>query len=224
MRILSNLALPVAIVVAAAALAACGGSSPKSGSTVKASSTTTPLQTSTTGSQSASAVQVSTTSCTNSKSAKPASGCVFVLTDGRRFGCPLSFGHGTQTPDSLARAKACHMLRPLAIPASWRPVIAAIARARSCLTGHGLQVTGGPSLGSSRSADTPIGELEIANPAAPPVFVGFYVNPKRALEFERTSLKGAGHAGQLVRHGNVIMLWPLAPSSQQQAIEEACAF
>ncbi len=116
------------------------------------------------------------------------------------------------------------MLRPLAIPASWRPVIAAIAHARSCLTGHGLQVTGGPSLGSQRGADIPIGELEIANTAAPPVFVGFYVNPKRALEFERTSLKGATRTGQVVRHGNVIMLWPLAPSSQQQAIEEACAF
>jgi hypothetical protein len=87
---------------------------------------------------------------------------VFTLTDGRRLGCPPSFARSPQTVYSLEHAAACKRLAPFRIPLSWRWVLASLQWARGCLTGRGLKVLGGPSLGMSNGPDGPIGELDVA--------------------------------------------------------------
>lgn len=117
-----------------------------------------------------SATVVSSTSCSVSGTEKTQNvvhPCVFVLGDGRRLPCPPAYARAVQSADTLEHAKACTRLRPLAIPASWRPVLAALQKAGSCLTRQGWRVSGGPSLGDPyRRAETPIGELQVHNGTA----------------------------------------------------------
>jgi hypothetical protein len=150
---------------------------------------------------------------------------VFVLSDGRRFSCPQAFERTTPSAYTLEHAKACKRLTPLVIPASWRPVFAAIEKARSCLANQGMRVSGGPELGVARtSQETPIGELFIQNGNGP-ILIGFYESGRRAQQFEPTAIQTAKRiGGQLARRGAVIVFWTRAPTSQQRSTTEGCAF
>src|SRR5450631_4415608 len=67
--------------------------------------------------------------------------CELVLLDGRRFRCPLA--SVLASPTQIERSKKCHVL-PRSSPAALPAVLAAIAKARSCLRRAALTVTGGP--------------------------------------------------------------------------------
>jgi hypothetical protein len=202
-----------AVVVVALALAACGGSS------ALRSANASP----------AAPVQVSSASCETSWAKGTGTvvhPCVFTLTDGRRLSCPDSFAHSIQTAYSLEHSRACKPLRPLAIPASWRAVFAAIEKTRLCLTSRGLRVLGGPSLGINNGPDGPIGELDVANGRdAMPTLIGYYRSSRAAQHFEPTARKNVGRLGGVVqRRGEVILVWPHRPTGHQRATVATCAF
>jgi hypothetical protein len=202
-----------AAVVVVVGLGGCGGSARTAGS-VRAS---------------ASSVQVSSTSCETSGTAAgrriDSSSCVYVLSDGRRFRCPLAFSRSPQSVHTLEHAPACRRLSSLVIPVSRRRVFAAIEKVRSCLASRGLRVTGGPSLGAPRySPVAPIGELVVANGNAP-VLIGFYENSRAAQRFEPTAISNIRRVGgQLARRRAVIVLWTRPPAAQLRLATEACAF
>ncbi|HEY6396730.1 MAG TPA: hypothetical protein VIX82_04670, partial [Solirubrobacteraceae bacterium] len=191
-------------LVAGLALAACGGGSPT-------------------------VVQVSSVSCRTSSTA--ATGvvdhpCVFTLTDGTRFGCPESFALGrSQTPARLEHAKACTRLPPVQVPASSRPVFAAVEKARSCLIGLRLRVVGGPVVGlGATTPDTPLGELIVVRDAAP-TFIAFYKTSQAARQAEPMVLQNVRRlGGRAARRGAVTVLWSRPPASARRADVEACAF
>jgi hypothetical protein len=174
-------------------------------------------------------VQVSSTNCQtigvrNGKRVDTAD-CVYVLSDGSRFRCPMASSRSVQSVYSLEHAKACIRLTPIAIPPSWKPVFAAIEKARSCLARRGLRVTGGPSLGAPRhSPETPIGELVVINGNAP-VLIGFYENSRVARQFEPTAIKNVKRVGgQLARHGAEIVIWSRPPKVPLRDATALCAF
>ena len=174
-------------------------------------------------------VQVSSVSCATSYSkatVRPIHPCVFTLTDGRRLGCPPSFARSPQTVYSLEHAAGCRRLAPFRIPLSWRPVLAALERARGCLTGRGLKVLGGPSLGMSSGSGGPIGELDVVRGRnAMPTLIGYYRSAEAARRFEPAALRNARRVRRLVdRIGEVIVFWPHPPIREQRVRTEGCVF
>lgn len=176
--------------------------------------------------------QVSTTSCAQSSSSSSgglSSGgvgsCTFVLSDGRRFRCPLAFGTRRPTPgvSVLEHAKACTRLTALVISAPSRAVFVAIGKTRSCLTKQGLRVIGGPVL-PAQGPNSPEGEL-IVTKATAPTFIAFYTSSRKARQLEPRVIQNAKHlGGQVVRRGAVTVLWTRPPTSQLRNSVETCAF
>ena len=196
-------------------LAACGGSGTKPGS---------PQQPSTVA-----GVQVSSTSCPTSSSRATGTvlhPCVFVLTDGRRFSCPEAFARAPQTAGRLEHAVACKRLRPLAIPAVWRPVFADIQKTRACLTRHGEQVIGGPSLGNGNGPTGPIGELNLPQTGHRlPTLIGYYPSGAAARRVEPGLLPRLRRLGAVAeRRGWAIIVWLHQPTRQERRSLEACVF
>jgi hypothetical protein len=147
--------------------------------------------------------------------------CIFTLTDGRRFECPLRFGTGHPTPASLMRAKACHALSPLRIPAAWKRVFERLYAVQACLTRHGIRVNGGPALGSGDPKRTPLGELDVAS--KPMAIIAFYTSARVARRAEPKILSRIQHTGGSVqRHGAVSVVWTSPPSSQLDSTVTNC--
>ena len=147
--------------------------------------------------------------------------CVLVLSDGTRFRCPQDFAH--MVGATLQLAGTCRRLAPVAVPLSWRVVLAALARTRSCLTDRGLHVSGGPSFGlPSDSPQTPLGELAIEN-GATPTLIGFYASSRVAQQLEPAAIEKVRPFGHVERHDEAIILWTGRPTSQQRMLTEACA-
>ena len=154
----------------------------------------------------------------NGEDARP---CVLVLSDGTRFSCPQDFAR--MVADTLQLAGTCKRLRPIAVPLSWRVVLAALARTRSCLTRQGLHVSGGPSLGlPSDSPQTPLGELAIRN-GVTPTLIGFYSSSRVAQQLEPAAIEKVRSFGHVERHNEAIILWTAHPTSEQRMLTEACA-
>lgn len=172
-------------------------------------------------------VQVSSVSCTSSAGVTGvvAQSCVFTLSDGRRFSCPDALTRTTQTAAGLEHAKACTRLTSLPIPASSRPIFAALERVRSCLTSRGLRVVGGPIIGlGATTPDTPLGELIVVRDRAP-TFIAFYKSSQAARRSEPTLIQNAQRLGGVVaRRGAVAVLWSRPPANDRRAAVEACAF
>lgn len=172
-------------------------------------------------------VQVDSVGCVETSSAPGhvAHGyCIYLLTDGRRFKCPVSFANHPQTPGSLVRSGACHRLRPLPIPAGWKRVFARLDAVQSCLERHGVTANGGPYLEGPRPRKTPIGEL-ILSEARPTAFVGFYTNTRVARRAEPGVIKAVARTGgEVERRGSVTVAWLKPPSPQLRATTQACAF
>jgi hypothetical protein len=116
-------------------------------------------------------------------------------------------------------------LTSIAIPASSRPVFAAIEKARACLIRRGVRVSGGPSPGDPHpDPQTPIGELLIVNGNAQ-IFTGFYKDSRIARQFEPTAIENAKRlGGGAARRGAVMVLWTHSPPSDQRNAAQACAF
>jgi len=133
----------------------------------------------------------------------------------------LRFGDRA-TLSAIQHSKACVALTALVIPARSRALFATIAKTRSCLSGRGLRVTGGPVFPAqgSNSAD---GEL-IVGDAGGGALIAFYDDVRKAQRLEprvRQNAKRLG--GQLKRRGAVIVLWA-HPSSPLSRSVEPCAF
>jgi hypothetical protein len=191
-----------AVVVAAGGLAGCAGSN--SGATRPA----------------AAHAQIRCNGIPTSGSATDARPCVLVLSDGTRFRCPQDFAH--MVGDTLQLAGTCRRLAPVAVPLSWRVVLAALARMRSCLTSRGLRVAGGPSLGlPSNSPQTPLGELSIEN-GATPTLIEFYASSPVAQQLEPSAIEKVKPFGHVERHDEAIILWTGRPTSAQRMLTEAC--
>jgi hypothetical protein len=157
----------------------------------------------------------------NSGSTTDARPCVLVLSDGTRFRCPQDFAH--MVGDTLQLAGTCRRLAPVAIPLSWRVVLAALARTRSCLTSRGLRVAGGPSLGlPSNSPQTPLGELSIENGTAP-TLIEFYASSPVAQQLEPSAIDKVKPFGLVARHDEAIILWTGRPTTERRMLTEACA-
>jgi hypothetical protein len=173
-------------------------------------------------------VQLDSTECVESGSSGSAlrGHCTFVLTDGRRFECPVRFSQHLQTPASLERAKACHPLTPIRIPASWQPVLRRLDRVEACLDRDGLTVRGGPFFNANPKR-VPIGELVLlgAKPPALSAFIAFYTSARvarRAVPAIRKRLEGT--AGSLRRDGSVTVIWATPPAAAMTATTYGCAF
>ena len=150
--------------------------------------------------------------------------CVFVLGDGSRFSCPPTFARTLQSADTLEHARACTRLRSLAIPAPWQPVVVQIRKVATCLSGAGLQVSGGPSLGvAHRDPSSPVGELTVQNSNSP-ILVGFYLSARVAEQSELAVIHSAGSNERVERRGNVIVLWASSSPGRQRGPFERCAF
>ena len=192
-----------AVVVAAGGLAGCGGSAARESSRGPS------------GGHAACDGIPTTPSTTDGRP------CVLVLSDGRRFRCPQDFAR--LVADTLQLAGTCRHLSPVAVPLSWRIVLAALARTRSCLTRRGLHVSGGPSLGlPSDSPQTPLGELAIRN-GATPTLIGFYASSRVAQRLEPAAIEKVKSFGHVERHNEAIILWTGRATIEQRMLTEACA-
>ncbi len=151
--------------------------------------------------------------------------CSFVLSDGQQFRCRQAFEGQTPTARVLEHTKGCVRLPSLKLSPVERRMIAALDKARSCLTAKGIRALGAPVLppnppGSS-SAD---GEIVVGRSAADVVFMAFYTNTARAQQLEASLMRNAHRLkGQVERHGAVTVLWVHPPSGVRAAVR-ACAF
>jgi len=168
-------------------------------------------------------IQVDSVYCNGSGGAGQAAhgSCIFVLTDGRRFECPLRFGNAQQTLASLERAPACRRLTPLRIPAAWKAVLRRLYAVQACLKHHGIRTNGGPALTRSEPKRTPIGELDLAT--KPMAIIGFYTSAQVARRAEpRVQTRVAQSGGSVERHGAVSVVWISPPSSGLDATVSGC--
>jgi hypothetical protein len=174
----------------------------------------------------ASRVEIDSIGCIETSApGHPAHGsCTYVLTDGRRFKCPLRFSNHRQTPASLQRARACRRLSSIKIPASWRRVFARLYAVQACLTRHHITANGGPTLDALSPRRTPIGEL-ITSTTRPTAFIAFYTTARVAKRAETGVRKNARQfGGRVERRGAVTIVWTQPPSASLGTTTEACAF
>jgi hypothetical protein len=112
----------------------------------------------------------------------------------------------------------------LVIPSAVRAVIAAIAKARTCLTARGLRAIGGPVLPATPGSSSPDGELIVGN-AASGTFIAFYTDAGKAQRLEAGVVRSASRVGGRVeRHGAVTVVWIRPPATEVRKVVEACAF
>jgi hypothetical protein len=150
--------------------------------------------------------------------------CVLTLSDGERFRCPTAFPGSTPTALQLEHSKACVRLSSLRIPAPVRAVIAAITKARSCLTSKGVRALGGPVLPANAPSSTAAdGEL-IVQHAGGEGFIAFYTDASTARRLEPGVLRNAIlHNFQVERHGPVTIIWVRTPTDGLREAVQACA-
>ena len=154
--------------------------------------------------------------------------CVFVLPGGRRFNCNMaSLQTSAPTASQLESSRACLPLHPVSTPTASAGVISAIAKARACLTRHGLLVTGGPVPPEGHGPGGPEGELVLA-----PALIAFYANAQIARRAEPEILRNTHeilrntHAfdGEIDRRGAVTVLWIARPANGVRSIVQRCVF
>lgn len=151
--------------------------------------------------------------------------CSFVLSDGQQFRCRQAFEGQTPKARVLEHTKGCARSPSLKLSPAERGMIAALAKARRCLTAKGIGALGAPVLppnppGSS-SAD---GEIVVGRSATHVVFIAFYTSTARAEQLEASLMRNAhGLNGQVERHGAVSVVW-IHPAGGVRAAVRACAF
>lgn len=183
------------------------------------------LSASASGSTPAPRVQVDSVYCNGSGVRGQAThgSCTYLLTDGRRFLCPLSFSNRPQTPASLTRATACRPLSPIRIPASWKPALKRLDRVEACLTHHGVRARGGPALTNSDPTRGPIGELDAET--KPAALIAFYTSVTVARGAEARVISAVRRVGgSAQRRGAVTIAWMGSPSAQIAGAVDSCAF
>ncbi len=174
--------------------------------------------------QATSYAQAVNTSCntlgTNGKLEKTS--CVFVLADGRRFGCPPRFAHAVQTASSLERSTSCRTIAPLHLSAAVRRVAAAIESAQACLTSHKVRTIGNALLPPPASPNSPDGEV-IAGYLPNGALIAFYRNIEKAERLEPAVLRNARRLhGQVERTGAVTIFWSRPPTATLRHTVQAC--
>jgi hypothetical protein len=143
---------------------------------------------------------------------------VFVLSDERRFRCPLSFQRGPNSASLIERSRACVQLARLVLPAALRAAAARIVTARACLTKHGLAVTGGLVLPAPGGPDTTVGELDTAD-----ALIAFYREGAQAARLEPQVAKNMTVLGGVVaRDGAENVAWLAPPAESLRHIVAAC--
>ena len=151
--------------------------------------------------------------------------CSFVLSDGQQFRCRQAFEGQTLTARVLVHTKGCVRLRSLVLSPAVRRMIAALDKARTCLTAKGLRALGGPVLPAvSRDSSSADGELVVGRSAAHAVFIAFYTDAARAQRLQASLMRdGRRLKGQVQRRGAVTVLWIHPPSGIRAAVQ-TCAF
>jgi hypothetical protein len=145
------------------------------------------------------------------------SACTFVLSDGRRYGCPARFARGPAQVSVIEHAKACRPLARLVISASLRSVGARMGRVRTCLVAHGLTVGGGLVL-PSQGHGAPAGELDTAA-----ALIAFYANLGQASRAEPAVVRNTKRAGgEAERAGLSNIAWFAPPQRQTGDIVRSC--
>lgn len=171
---------------------------------------------------SVSCATAATSSTRGSTTAKSSGSCTFLLSDGQRFRCPLRFQRGPTSVSLIEHSKACVQLARLVIPAALRAVAARIGSARTCLTAHGLSVTGGLVLAAPPNtperAYSPDGELDTSDS-----LIGFYGDRGQAQRLEPAVVKNAKRfSGQVERDGAENIVWVASPPRRLREIVQTC--
>lgn len=156
--------------------------------------------------------------------------CDFVLSDGQQFRCHKAFAGQTPTARMLEHANGCVRLRSLRLSPAVRAVVAAIDKARSCLTARGLHPIGGPVLppnppgSSSADGELVVGKTAIMRKAAPGAFIAFYTDAAKARRLQAELMRNARRlGGQIERYEAVTVLWLHRPASGLSAAVHTCA-
>ena len=146
-------------------------------------------------------------------------GCLFVLGDGRRFRCPLSFERRPVTAATIETSRACVALAAAVVPAYLRPVAARIAGARACLERHGLAVTGGLVPAPPSGPDATDGELDTTD-----ALIAYYSGRSQAAALEPDVAKNMrALGGTVARDGAENVAWLVAPSRTLRLTVAVCA-
>ena len=153
--------------------------------------------------------------------------CEFVLPDGQRFNCKMaSFEASAPSVSDVEGNKSCVSLRPVSVPTASEHarVVEAIAKARACLTSHGLLLRGGPVPPAGHGPGGPEGELIVGNGTGG-AFIAFYPDRHSAEGLEPEVIRNArGFGGLVERRGAVTVLWIRPPTSSLRMSVQACAF
>jgi hypothetical protein len=175
-------------LLAAVLVAACGGSS--SNGSHAATSSSSVSGGSGTGTAAVEIQSCSTVSKGTGTSSTAGKVCTITFTDGSRLRC----GSEVATSATLATVEAkkgCTKLSSLKIPASWKPALAQLANARTCLARAGITALGGPAFGDLRSnAHAAVGEL-ITEQSDAGAIIGFFASDADANRLERAKLPTA---------------------------------
>lgn len=169
----------------------------------------------------------------------PPGQCVTSLPNGHRYQCPISTlnGFGGDAMQA-ARSRACHGVAAPRTPASWRPILRRMDRAKACLQSAGLTAVGSATPPSAQRAypDTPIAAIMItANPspnttaklvATPkssrPSIVSFYLTPGLARQAYNRTMPNVTRQGQrIATSGRVLYTWNDQHASQATT-EQRC--
>lgn len=208
---LSGFVVLLAATALAACVAGCGGATSARPAGV--------------GESAASGVSSRTCTGEQSEGSPEVTYCEFVLQDGQRFKCRGRRFEGSEPSASELSSKACVPLSRVAIPVVPRAVLTAIARARTCLTSHGLEVTGGP-VGPEGPGpwSSPYGVLDVASVVNVPSYTA-------VIAFERNVHRAKPRKGHVIRvgageerRGAVTVVWRVTPTTALRRTVRACAF
>jgi hypothetical protein len=186
-------AVTLIALLAAVLVTACGGSGSSHTATsslsVSGGSGTAPasieIQSCTSGSKGSTSSSTTGTSTTAQGKL-----CTITFTDGSRFRCDAEVARSA-TLTTVAAEKGCTKLSPLKIPASWKPALAELASARTCLARAGITALGGPAFGDLRSnAHAAVGEL-ITEQSSAAAIIGFFASDADANRLGQSKLPTA---------------------------------
>jgi hypothetical protein len=144
--------------------------------------------------------------------------CSFVLSDGEQFRCHKAFEGSTPTAPVLEHVKGCVRLTSLVLSPAVRRMIAALDKARRCLSTKGIRAIGGPVLPPNPSASSsPDGELVVGQSAAHALFIAYYTSAARAQRLQ-AGLKA--NARRITAKSNVTAPSPSCGFIPQTASEQ----